>query len=93
MDIKEFREIGYLHELNRLFLHPLGLALEIVINDDDSYALGGIWDYRDDVEGIAFSEDTLSIQKVNNIEEIIQDRYRSRLVNLGYWIQPVKNNE
>ena len=28
MPIKEFRERGYLQELNRRFLHPLGLALE-----------------------------------------------------------------
>ncbi len=28
MDIKEFREMGLLAELNRSFLHPLGLALE-----------------------------------------------------------------
>lgn len=31
--IKEFREIGYLQEVNRQFFHPLGLALEIVIED------------------------------------------------------------
>ena len=32
MNIKEFRDTGYLHELNRLFLHPLGLAMEISID-------------------------------------------------------------
>ena len=31
IDVKEFREKGYLQELNRRFLHPLGLALEIII--------------------------------------------------------------
>jgi len=36
MDIKEFKERGYLQEVNRKFLHPLGLALEVVI-DDGSY--------------------------------------------------------
>lgn len=33
IDIKEFRESGYLQELNRTFLHPLGLALEVEIDD------------------------------------------------------------
>lgn len=31
MNVREFRERGYLQELNRRFLHPLGLALEVVI--------------------------------------------------------------
>jgi len=26
-DIKELREMGLIHELNRLFLHTMGLAL------------------------------------------------------------------
>ena len=34
IDIKEFRESGLLAELNRTFLHPLGLALEIIVEDD-----------------------------------------------------------
>ena len=42
MSIKEFREKGYLQELNRQFLHPLGLALEIIINEDGSESLGGV---------------------------------------------------
>lgn len=29
IDIKEFRELGYLQEVNRLFFHRLGLALEV----------------------------------------------------------------
>lgn len=29
MPIAEFRETGYLHEINRLLLHPLGLAMEV----------------------------------------------------------------
>lgn len=33
IDIKEFREKGYLQELNRNFLHPLGLALEIITKE------------------------------------------------------------
>lgn len=31
IDIAEFRERGYLQEINRLMLHPLGLALEVVV--------------------------------------------------------------
>lgn len=33
MNIKEFRELGYLQEANRQFFHPLGIALEIVYDN------------------------------------------------------------
>lgn len=84
IDIKEFREKGYLQELNRQFLHPLGLALEVVIDncpncdngtihrgsvdqpihercptcggDGEIVVLGGIWDFREDPEGLLFGE-------------------------------------
>ena len=54
MNIIEFRERGYLQEANRRFFHPLGLALEVVCEEDGSERLGGIWDSRDDPEGILF---------------------------------------
>jgi hypothetical protein len=54
MDIKEFRELGFLQEVNRHFFHPLGLALEVITEEDGSEKLGGIWDYREDPEGIYF---------------------------------------
>jgi len=57
MDIKEFQNRGYLQEANRLFFHPLGLALEVIIDEEDgSVKLGGIWDSRDDPEGMVFDE-------------------------------------
>jgi hypothetical protein len=54
IDIAEFRDKGYLQEVNRQFLHPLGLALSVVINEDGSASLGGICDYRDDPEGVYY---------------------------------------
>lgn len=81
MDIKEFREGGFLQEANRHFFHPLGLALETVSEECGGCGgkgrlttpvegrdveckscngsgrlerLGGVWDYRDDPEGIVF---------------------------------------
>jgi hypothetical protein len=33
IDIADFRAAGYL-EANRLFFHPLGLALEVVVEDE-----------------------------------------------------------
>jgi hypothetical protein len=42
MSIAEFRAFGYLQEVNRLLLHPLGLALEVVVAGDGTEFLGGV---------------------------------------------------
>lgn len=71
IDIKEFREKGYLQELNRRFLHPLGLALSIEIDEDGNEQLKNVWDYRDDPEGIYYD---LQNSKQNRIEEFEQKK-------------------
>jgi hypothetical protein len=43
MPIAKFRALGYLQEVNRLLLHPLGLALEVVVAEDGTEFLGGVW--------------------------------------------------
>lgn len=93
IDIKEFREEGYLQEMNRQFLHPLGLAVEVVIDENGNEVLGGIWDYREDNEGIIYSESILSSpeakQKYENIRKRMSTMAKSREAVLGYHIQPV----
>lgn len=69
IDIKEFREQGFLQELNRQFLHPLGLALEIVREDDGTERLGGIWDYRDDPEGIYYDLKNSDEERLERFEK------------------------
>lgn len=68
IDIKEFRSLGFLQELNREFLHPLGMALEVIIDEDGSEKLGGIWDYRDDPEGMFFEKNTINMDYVVEVE-------------------------
>jgi hypothetical protein len=88
MSVDEFVRSGYLQEVNRLMLHRCGLALE-VIRDDDGMRLGGIWDCRDDPEGIAFdpAPDALKAQFV---AQVMGDRALAReaLFN-GPSVQPV----
>lgn len=67
IDVKEFRELGFLQEANRQFFHPLGLALEVVVDEDGEESLGNIWDYRDDPEGILYSEDMIDLVKVGYV--------------------------
>ena len=88
MDIKEFRDIGLLQELNRMFLHPLGLALEVTVDDRGNHALGGIWDYRDDPEGMLFGDSDIDAQKADEIAQFIAKKHRERQSVLGFIVQP-----
>lgn len=91
MNIKEFRKIGLLQEINRQFLHPLGLALEVIVDEEGEEELGGIWDARDDPEGIIFDDfDKTHIVKATRVQQIKDDKAKARQERLGYVIQPVR---
>lgn len=90
IDIAEFRSQGYLQELNRQFLHPLGLAIEVVVEDDGTERLGRVWDYRHDPEGIAYHVSMDLSEKANQILQIQQERWSAREEALGFWIQPAE---
>lgn len=90
MPIKEFRELGLLQELNRQFLHPLGLALEVVIEDGEE-RLGGVWDFRGDGEGIVY-DDTSTPEFLEKAAIVMGMRFQAhhkREAALGYVIQPL----
>lgn len=88
ISIKEFREFGFLQELNRLFLHPLGMALEVKINDDGTEALGGIWDYREDAEGMTFAEIEPEMkEKMKRVKDFTKKKHKQRIKTLGFLIQ------
>jgi hypothetical protein len=90
MDLNEFVETGYLQELNRRFLHPLGLALEVVVDEDGRVTgFGGVWDSRQDPGGIIYADGMLSWSKMDRIIEIEKRRRLDRLDTLGFWIQSV----
>jgi hypothetical protein len=95
MNIKEFREKGYLQEVNRRFFHPLGLALEIT-KDNDNEFISGVWDYREDVEGIYYNiskSDEARKRKFRNNKEFIDRElkiyYEKRKDILGFEIEPI----
>lgn len=68
MTPKEFREQGYLQEVNRRFLHPLGLALEVVREVDGTERFGDVWDSREDPEGFVFGPDMIDAEKASRIQ-------------------------
>ena len=89
MPVEEFLRLGYLQELNRQFLHPLGLAIQVNIDDDGTHKLGAIWDCREDPEGISFGEGVINKEKSSFIEKEFLLRWGTRAAALGFAIQPV----
>jgi len=97
IDIKEFREKGYLQEVNRMFLHPLGLALSVSVDDNANEKLDGIWDYRDDEEGIIYDIANSDTDRQNRfkknisfISDELEGRKERRKEILGFDIEKVK---
>lgn len=89
MDINEFRDFGFLQEVNRIFFHPLGLALEVILYEDGSARLGGVHDYRDDPEGVIYGEQTLDVDKMRRVSALRDQKSFTRRDAFGYVIQPV----
>lgn len=90
MDPKEFREKGFLQELNRQFLYPLGLAIEMnIVNGVET--LGRIWDYRNDPEGLLYPEEVGEAEefkgKMKNVKVLKEARVRTRQQLLGFVVQ------
>lgn len=88
IDIAEFRELGFLQEANRRFFHPLGLALEIHVDDDGAETLGGVWDYRDDEEGMIFGQDVDPV-KVANVDAELEKHRAARIELMGEVVEPL----
>ena len=86
ININEFRDFGYLQEVNRLFFHPLGLALEIVIDDDGTARLGKVWDSRDDPDGFIFG-DGIDEEKKERVNKEMLRRLKHRKKSLGFGFQ------
>ena len=84
MDFNEFLELGFLQEVNRKFFHPLGLALEMIVNKDTGKVdrFGKVWDYRDDPEGMFFADDMISQEKIDRVEELRQSKLIKRSIDM-----------
>ena len=94
MDLGEFQRLGFLQEINRRFLHPCGLALEIRRDGDGGpWRLAGVWDYRGDPEGILYrAEDLAGPDARRNVEAVnaeIRRHAAARHQAAGGVVQPV----
>lgn len=93
ISVKEFAELGILQELNRQFLHPLGLALSVETSDSGEWGFGPIWDYRDDLEGITFGGSVLNSEsgrrKADYVASLRGSHEQRRIELFGSVIQPI----
>jgi len=99
INIEEFVKQGFLQEVNRQFLHAHGLALSVSIDDDDgSYELKCIWDYRDDPEGIIYdlknSDEKRHKKFRKNVDNVEAERQkhlttRNELFETDYGVEPI----
>lgn len=94
MDIAEFRKIGYLQEVNRLFFHPHGLALAVNVVTKkwwqfwkkEGETLCCVYDSREDPEGWVFA-DGPSAEKALRVAEEFNRHVIARMELLGGAIQ------
>ncbi len=102
MSVQAFRDEGWLFGVNRILLHPCGVALSIESRADretgESFAMkfGEILDYRDDPEGIAFNESELGDLQVRQTAAFLQAYWakrEARMERLGYFIQPIEGED
>lgn len=93
---KELREMGLLWKINRDILHPFGLALETLQHEDFTETFGGVWDSRDDPEGMRYGEE-LHRKGFDKYSRFMEDEgldlYTERMKRLGYIEQPLPEED
>lgn len=90
-------ESGLLFQINRTLLHPLGLALEVIVDEKTGEVkFGEIWDCRDEFAGLLFSKETLR-EGYKKYKEYLrregEQKIKERETQLGYIIQTNKEGK
>lgn len=104
LNLKEFKDEGFLLEANRQFFHPLGLALTVYYDDNDLENKTGveaeaepvgifIQDWRDDPEGCGFAEFTKEDKvKARKVQALHDSKVEARTKLFGSTIQPFEDD-
>lgn len=87
LSCREFFELGYLQEVNRLFFHPLGLSI-CLTGDPPQIA---IYDFRDNIGGVAYSKRAIENPQFQLRSERVELESAARMMqrqkSLGFGIQ------
>ena len=90
ISLDEFHKKGYLQEINRQFLHPLGLSLAFKFGADGTRKFHAIYDHRDSNELLVFQNELLDTKKKAFVEREQEARGQNRISNLGFIQQPIE---
>lgn len=85
INVNEFRQEGFLQEVNRTFLHQLGLNLRPCLSDDGTSFI--IEDHRDDPEGCMFAPGVIDPKKRDNVKHIKESKREARFEAVGGFTQ------
>lgn len=90
---KELLDSGLLGEINRVILHPLGLAMGVPVDEYTEEAGDTINITKtDDLEGVIFEEEQLKLvaDKLHRFLKSpeMRERKQARFARLGYLAQP-----
>jgi hypothetical protein len=94
LPIEQFRQLGILREINRQFLHPLGLALSTAYDPKtgEEY-LYRVLDYRDTPQGPVFADEVLDSDAVRDAADALEltraEREFARKAAFGWVVQPI----
>lgn len=92
IELEEFVEHGYLQELNRQFLHPLGLALLVGEGRHGKMFSFGAMDAREGDAGMTFTQDEWAPDAEEKMKRVTSEqaaKMKRRMETLGFAIQPV----
>jgi len=93
LPLKQFINLGFLQELNRLFLHPAGLALTAKLVDGE-YKLDRIVDARTTPEVLQIDgTKTEMLKKALMVSQSIQNTETRRIETLGFSVQSLRIEE
>lgn len=96
MSIEEFYRKGFLQEVNRIFFHPLGMALSVTWDEKNEIptGFGPIYHYNNDDEGMLYSDEVLhtpeALKKHKYVKNFTEVKHFIREKVLGYVIQKVE---
>lgn len=95
MPLTQFARIGYLQEVNRRFLHPMGLAIALSKdNDTGAVRFLGIQDHSEDPEGMTFKSFSESdVERGQRIDALYKQALLARQKRLGYGVQPLSSDQ
>lgn len=100
LTVEDFRRLGLLQEINRLVLHPAGLAMQITVNDPEELQARSfeacILDVRDDPEGMVFdfgpapaTDPAGAVAKAQAYQGLVEALRPAREALFGAAIQPL----